>query len=257
MEKFDAQQICLNGHQITTQYHSEPLLRKNFCKICGAKTIYKCPNCDEEIQGAASFYISGYLATASGCEVPEICEHCGKDFPWRGKLNKENKSQKNLVVEKDAIKNISFICNRFSNVVKQLQQRHEGRTTLEVKDEYDVQDLLHSLLGLYFDDIRPEEYNPSYAGSSTRSDFLLHDEYVIIEVKKTRLGLRDKELGKELIIDIAHYRKNPRCRILYCFVYDPDGLIKNPKGLENDLSEKENDFEVIINIVPKFQKELI
>lgn len=251
MESFDAQQICLNGHQITTQYHEEPLLRKKFCKICGAPTIYKCPNCDQEIQGAAKFYINGYLATASGCSVPEICEHCGKDFPWRGKLNSANNSQEISLNKKNIIKNINFICERFLNVVKQLQQRHEGRPTLEIKDEYDVQDLLHSLLRLYFDDIRAEEYNPSYAGSTTRSDFLLPDDYVIIEVKKTRQGLRDKELGKELIIDIAHYKKNLKCKILYCFVYDAGGLIKNPHGLKNDLSERIDDFEVIINIVPK------
>jgi len=36
----------------------------------------------------------------------------------------------------------------------------------------------------------------------------------------------------ELIIDIAKYRKHPDCKMLYCFVYDPDGNIRNPKGIE-------------------------
>ncbi|MEI6002257.1 hypothetical protein H3V53_35580 [Paraburkholderia bengalensis] len=35
-------------------------------------------------------------------------------------------------------------------------------------DEYDVQDLLHGVLHLEFDDIRPEEWCPSYAGTGTR-----------------------------------------------------------------------------------------
>ena len=35
----------------------------------------------------------------------------------------------------------------------------------------------------------------------------------------------------ELIIDIEHYKVHPQCRTLYCFVYDPDGCIKNPDGL--------------------------
>ena len=56
----------------------------------------------------------------------------------------------------------------------------------EIKDEYDVQDLLNALLRLNFDDVRPEEYTPSYAGSSTRVDFLLKKEKIVIEVKKTR-----------------------------------------------------------------------
>ncbi len=55
--------------------------------------------------------------------------------------------------------------------------------------------LLHALLLLYFDDIRAEAWTPSYAGKSARMDFLLKNEGVVIEVKKTRLGLTDKELG--------------------------------------------------------------
>jgi DNA-binding sugar fermentation-stimulating protein len=59
-----------------------------------------------------------------------------------------------------------------------------NRNTIEIEDEYDVQDLFHALLKLYFDDIRPEEYTPSYGGSASRVDFLLKDEQIIIEIKK-------------------------------------------------------------------------
>jgi len=44
---------------------------------------------------------------------------------------------------------------------------------LEIRDEYDVQNLLHAILKLHFEDIRPEEWAPSYAASSKRMDFLL------------------------------------------------------------------------------------
>jgi REase_DpnII-MboI len=37
------------------------------------------------------------------------------------------------------------ICHRFHEVAHQLIQRRESRPTLEIKDEYDVQDLLHAL----------------------------------------------------------------------------------------------------------------
>lgn len=70
-------------------------------------------------------------------------------------------------------------------------ENRENRETLKIEDEYDVQDLLHALLLLYFDDVRAEDY----AGKSSRMDFLLKNERVVIEVKKTRLGLADKELG--------------------------------------------------------------
>jgi hypothetical protein len=50
-------------------------------------------------------------------------------------------------------------------VARQLRKRHRDRATLIIADEYDVQDLLHALLRLEFDDVRPEENTPSYAGA--------------------------------------------------------------------------------------------
>jgi hypothetical protein len=75
-----------------------------------------------------------------------------------------------------AFKAVEQLCLRFHSVVRQLRSRHDGRTALVVEDEYDVQDLLHALLRLHFDDIRPEEWTPSYGGKSTRMDFLLKKE---------------------------------------------------------------------------------
>jgi len=63
---------------------------------------------------------------------------------------------------------IEHLCSRFHTVVRQLRIRHSGRSTLDVEDEYDVQDLLHSMLRIHFSDVRPEEWTPSYGGSSLR-----------------------------------------------------------------------------------------
>ncbi|HGV9171869.1 TPA: malate dehydrogenase, partial [Salmonella enterica subsp. enterica serovar Newport] len=65
------------------------------------------------------------------------------------------------------------ILNKFPAFCRQLKKRYNDRTPLEINDEYDVQDLVHALLLLHFDDIRPEEGSPSFAGSSSRQDFLL------------------------------------------------------------------------------------
>ena len=107
------------------------------------------------------------------------------------------------------------------------------------------------MLSLYFDDIRAEEATPSYAGKSSRIDFLVNDESLGIEVKMTRGGLNSRELGTQLIDDIARYRKHPECKTLVCFVYDPDGRISNPIGIMNDLSNKYEDFAVEVIIVPR------
>lgn len=136
-------------------------------------------------------------------------------------------------------------------IVRQLRSRYDRRPTLDVEDEYDVQDLLHCLLRLYFDDIRPEEWTPSYAGGCSRMDFLLKNESIAIEIKKTRKGLGQKELGDQLIVDKERYRGHPSCKTLMCFVYDPDGKIPNPSGMENDLSGQEGDLSVKVLIVPK------
>lgn len=79
---------------------------------------------------------------------------------------------------------LNAIFSHFYKVARQLRCRYENRETLKIEDEYDVQDLLHALLLLYFDDVRAEEWTPSYAGKSSRMDFLLKNERVVIEVKK-------------------------------------------------------------------------
>jgi hypothetical protein len=143
-------------------------------------------------------------------------------------------------LEPDAVTRVEAICDRFHSVAKGLRKRHEQRPTLDVKDEYDVQDLLRSLLAVDFDDVRPEEWTPSYAGRAARMDFLLKSEQIIVETKMTRDGLSDKELGEQLIVDINKYAQHPDCKTLVCFIYDPSGYVANPAGLQTDLEKQPN-----------------
>ncbi len=140
--------------------------------------------------------------------------------------------------------------SRFHLVVRQLRSRHADRQTLDVTDEYDVQDLVHALLWLNFEDVRAEEYTPSYAGKASRVDFLLKQERTVVELKMTRPGLGVKELGSQLIEDIARYKSHPDCQALVCFVYDPSGLIPNPRGIEADLNRDGEPFPVRVLIRP-------
>lgn len=140
---------------------------------------------------------------------------------------------------------------RFHLVARQLRNRHADRPTLDINDEYDVQDLLHALLRLFFDDVRAEEWTPNYAGGSARMDFLLKAEQVVIEVKKTRQGLGAKEVGDQLLVDIGRYSQHQDCRNLVCFVYDPDARIGNPAGMERDLSHPVNGLDVRVFVRPR------
>ena len=151
----------------------------------------------------------------------------------------------------DPLEQLRSLFLRFHSVVVQLRERHDNRPTLDVSDEYDVQDLLHVLLRLYFDDIRTEEWTPSYAGKSSRVDFLLKPEQIVIEVKKTRPGLGAKEIGEQLIVDTVRYSKMDECKKLVCLVYDPENRIANPGGLESDLSGDKDGVFVEVFVVPK------
>lgn len=156
-------------------------------------------------------------------------------------------------IQKDKVipeKNIQLIIKRFHKVARQIRDRHGNRPTLDIDDEYDVQDLFHALLKLYFDDVREEEYTPSYAGAASRVDFLLKQEKIIIEIKKTRKSLSAKQVGEELMVDSQRYQSHPDCEQLICFVYDPDARIANPKGLEKDLTKELNGVPISVFITP-------
>lgn len=168
-----------------------------------------------------------------------------QEIPW---LEKKKKNE-----DKTSINTYEFlekILRQVHIVARQLKYRHDDRETLIIDDEYDVQDLLNALLRVCFEDVRPEEYTPSYAGSSSRVDFLLKTEKIVVEVKMASKKLRDKLVGEQLIIDIKKYQSHPDCNFLYCLVYDANSFIKNPVALENDLSGKHDKLDVKVFVVP-------
>jgi hypothetical protein len=58
-------------------------------------------------------------------------------------------------------------------------------------------------------------------------------------------------VGEQLLVDIAKDKTHPMCRTLVCFVYDPEGRISNPRGVENDLNDSDSEINVKVIIVPK------
>lgn len=80
-------------------------------------------------------------------------------------------------------------------------------------------------------------------------DFLLKSEQIVIEVKLAGVTLRDKQIGEQLLVDIGRYQSHQDCLHLICFVYDPWGNLKNPKGLEHDLSKTTDKPQVKVIVV--------
>lgn len=90
----DAALICLNGHAINTAFRKCPTLNKRFCDKCGAKTIWKCPSCDKEIEG--SLQCDEEAGNDPFFPVPAYCQYCGNPFPW---TESRIKAAKELVFE--------------------------------------------------------------------------------------------------------------------------------------------------------------
>jgi REase_DpnII-MboI len=148
----------------------------------------------------------------------------------------------------DAVKLVLTMGQRFLYVERALKFRRDGRSTLVVNDEYDAQDLLRTLLALFFDDVRDEDYAPIHAGAGSRIDFVLPQFGLAVELKYTRENLRAKELGEQLIIDRDRYKTRGGVQHLICLVFDHQGLIKNPRGIESDLGRDHGDDEMAVTV---------
>ena len=85
-------------------------------------------------------------------------------------------------------------------------------------------------------------------------DFLLPEHKLGIEIKRVRDKAHASKVSDELIVDIEHYRRHQDCDQLWCVVYDPDLLIKNPTGMISDLegsrSTSDGSLSVHVLVIP-------
>lgn len=181
-------------------------MRDRYCEFrWNATELLKKRGVIEDFDYIQSFHRwDGTISVSANVSaINEFAAALDEEFARRTKSKDAPKDSSHELVAgpPDPVDKIRNLLLRFHAVVVQLRQRREDRPTLDVEDEYDVQDLLHALLFLEFDDVRPEEWTPSYAGKSSRVDFLLKPEEIVIEVKKTRSGLGAKEVGDQLILD--------------------------------------------------------
>jgi hypothetical protein len=150
-----------------------------------------------------------------------------------------------------ALTTITGVLRRFPAIVRELGKRHNQRPSLvDVKDEYDVQDVLRGVLSGLFDDVRDEENTPSHAGLRSRMDLLLKREQIVIETKMTRDNLGQRKVAEELAVDKELYRSHQDCRTLVCFVYDPGHHLDNPAALENDLTDLTGPMPTLVIVAP-------
>ncbi|MCS6295574.1 MAG: hypothetical protein H8K09_05020 [Nitrospira sp.] len=163
----------------------------------------------------------------------------------------EKTQETKVPVEYGTLEILRRVCARFHLVARQLRLRKEYRPTLEINDEYDLQDLFYALLRLQFDEVGTEEWTPAYTNGARRTSYLLDWEKTVVVVKQTRSGLTTRDLAEQIAADTAHYSARPNGTTLVCFVYDPDGRVGNPRGLEADLSSTGGPYKIEVIVAPK------
>jgi hypothetical protein len=175
MEEYDAAQICLNGHVITTKAKSSPNLKSDCCTDCGAETIMHCPKCKTEIKGD---YICSNFNKQMGnlyyC-APHFCDSCGEPFPWfNSKLLNANAIIEDLgylnLKQKAVFKNI--ISKLELESIKVAQTKSELRKhilTLDISDSVDISNIL---VGILSDELSDKLLNNSI--SNTLNNLILY-----------------------------------------------------------------------------------
>ncbi len=167
------------------------------------------------------------------------------------RMPQEKVQETKAEVSEGTLDTLRRVCARFHLVARQLRLRKEYRPTLEINDEYDLQDLFYALLRLQFDEVGTEDWSPTYANGARRTSYLLDWDKTVVVVKQTRSGLSSKDLAEQVAADKAHYSARPNGATLLCFIYDPEGRVGNPRGLEADLTSTEEAYRVEVIVAPK------
>lgn len=68
-------QVCSNGHMVNSFAFYLEDQNKEFCTVCGAKTILTCPTCNKPIGGTKR-------DDSSKFKTPSYCGSCGSPYPW-------------------------------------------------------------------------------------------------------------------------------------------------------------------------------
>ena len=153
--------------------------------------------------------------------------------------------------EQEPLQLLQKVCLRFHSVARQLRLRKDYRPTLEVEDDYDLQDLLCALLKVEFEEVGTDEWTPPYTGGAPRTTLFLNKDQIAVVAKKTRSGLSTKELADQVAADSAYYRAQDKCATLFIFIYDPEGRIGSPKRLETNLTSVSERCRVEVLVAPK------
>lgn len=121
------------------------------------------------------------------------------------------------------------ILHNFGNTVKKItRDRRKGHANFEIKDEYDVQDILYVMFKPIFPKLVVEDPTPKVGVKYNRIDLGVREEGIVIEAKMIKDSDNDeKEFIGQLKDDIQSYYRYSYLKDLIIFVYDPQNKTKD------------------------------
>lgn len=152
---------------------------------------------------------------------------------------------------------VETICRRIGKSAQILTNRQrKEKQAYSIKDEYDVQDLLHSILRAYLKSSVQEDPLPKLTGTkSSRADISIHDLGVLIEVKYAYGPSDQKRIFEQFSQDLLLYSQWPHLKTLLYLIYNSSDLV-DPEALEKLSGEQEINgkrfiVEVILRMNPR------
>lgn len=153
------------------------------------------------------------------------------DLLFSGPISQPVEPDEHLVVR---------LCSRIAQSARILAFRsRKDKKAFEIKDEYDVQDLLHSMIRGYLKYSVQEDPLPKVSGAkSGRADISIEEIGVLIEIKYVRGPEDQKRLFGEFSQDLLLYAKWPHLKTLIFLIYNSADL-RDAEAFEKLTSEQE------------------
>jgi len=201
--------------------------------------------------------------TQYGTDYFEKAQDCGADCFFR---KQELKQKMTLNYLKDRIKRhneghkfenthyndwlfnllLQVLNNTHTSMSKitDINDRYDRRNNIiQIKDEYDLQDLFWVILKPIFPAMVKEFQAPTHMGKSSRADFYIPEIKTILELKHVRSGSQAKEISEQLDHDITWYALVPGAENIIFYIFKGNNIFYdfNPiimgLGKENYLRE--------------------
>ena len=125
-------------------------------------------------------------------------------------------------------------------MIRELRHRQSDRPPFRIEDRRDLK-LLRAMLPLWFDQVWPQTRTPPYT-SGTQTDFRI--TAARNSSRSRRKLVRRSEDGHRLAEwqeDVRWYAGQPDYRTLLGLVFDPLGLVPEPRRQENQLGTPRGD----------------